>query len=102
MELFVLAGTGILDALSFAAQAAPEGPLNEIFGRLIALLRGIGATITVVGIMLAAYKLLLNRGNPQWIASAWEGITVSLIGFAIIIGAPLGARLVEWVMTGSW
>lgn len=75
------------------------GTLQEFIVAILRVIIVIAVPIVVIFIVLAGFKYVTARGNPNQIQEATRALTYAIIGGVLIIGAVAIAEIIENLVT---
>lgn len=85
-----------LAALTSAQVNVPDGSANDVLATGLNILYFVAGIFAVIVIIIAAFTLVTNNGDPSALAKARNAIIYAVIGLVVIIAA----FTVTWFVIG--
>lgn len=78
-----------------------EGLVGQIVTKILPIILGFAGFITVILIIISGLQLIFSAGNPEAAAAARGRLTMTLVGFAIILLAFALTQIVDTIFLGG-
>lgn len=79
----------------------PEGFLSQLVSTILPIVLGIAGFIAVILIIISGIQMMLSSGNPEAAAAAQGRLTMTIVGFAVIILAFSFTQIIDKIFLGG-
>ncbi len=91
----VLAASGTGTGVTTLSNPLKWDNLNDLLNGLLDVALKLGAVAAVIMIIFSGFKLVMAQGNPEKIDDAKHMLFYTIIGTAILFGAPFLASIIQ-------